>query len=128
MKKAIYRIMGTLLSFPLFIRNTFAIGVDDFSHEVYRPENLPTSGNGSASSKIADIINFFIDLILYAAGGLAVLMLVIGSIMLITSLGNEERSKKGKDIIKYALIGLFSVILAYALVTNIIDLVLRSTS
>lgn len=108
----------------------YGIGLNDLKHEVYRPENLPTGrlGDASASTKINDIINFVTDLILYASGSIAVLMLIFGGITYISSLGNQEKAEKAKKIIKFAAIGLFVVILAYAAVTNVIDLIFRATT
>ena len=82
----------------------------------------------SAETKISEAIQFFINLILYASGIIAVLILVIAGIKYITSLGNQERMDSAKKTITYALIGLLAVILAYALVTNIIDLIYRATT
>jgi hypothetical protein len=130
MKKYIFIILGTLLLTPVMVSDALGINLNTFREEVFRPENLPTSDIGSASTenKIAIIINFLIGIILYASGAVAVLMLVIGAIMLIASVGNEDRKKQGITIIKYAIIGLFVVILAYAAVTNVIDIIFRATT
>jgi hypothetical protein len=130
MKKYIFIILGTLLLTPVMVSDALGINLNTFREEVFRPENLPTSNMGSASTenKIASIINFLIDIILYASGAVAVLMLVIGAIMIIGSVGNQERKEQGVKIIKYAVIGLFTVILAYAVVTNVIDIIFRATT
>jgi hypothetical protein len=130
MKKYLLIILGTLLLFPVMTADAFGLSLDTFRKEVFRPENLPTGDMGSASAenKIAHVIDFAIDLILYASGAVAVFMLVLGAVILIGSVGNQERKEQGVKIIKYAIIGLFAVILAYALVTNIIDLIFRATT
>jgi len=130
MKKYLLIILGILLLTPVMVSDSMAISLDTFRKEVYRPENLPTGdiGSASAENKIAIIIDFVIDLILYASGAVAVLMLIIGAVVLIGSVGNEQGKERGVKIIKYAIIGLFAVILAYAVVTNIIDLIFRATT
>lgn len=54
------------------------------------------------------------------AGGVAMIMIVIGGFKYITSLGNAQNVAKAKDTILYAVIGLLAVILAYAIVTFVI--------
>jgi len=128
MKKTFYLIIGLLILLPTV--NVYGISLNDLKKEVYRPENLPAGrlGDATPETKINDIISFITDLILYASGSIAVLMLIFGGITYIGSLGNQERTERAKKIIKYAAIGLFSVILAYAVVTNVIDLIFRATT
>jgi hypothetical protein len=105
------------------------ITLDDFDKEVYRPENLPVGreGNAAVETKIIDIFEFVINLILYASGSVAVLMLVIAGVRYVSSFGNQEMMDGAKKTIKFALIGLLVVILAFAIVNNIIDIVYRAT-
>lgn len=129
MKKFFYDFIGFLLLFPLYASEVFGITLDDFRHEVYRPSNLPPGqvGDLGAESKIIELFQFAINLILYASGSVAVVLLVIGGVRYIASVGNQEMLEGAKKNIKFALIGLLVVILAYALVTNVIDLIYRST-
>ena len=130
MKRLLLTLTGTILLLPTMAFDAIGINLTDLQHEVYRPENLPVGrlGDASPETKINDIISFITDLILYAAGSVAVLMLIFGGITYIGSLGNQERTERAKKIIKYAAIGLFTVILAYAVVTNVIDLIFRATT
>jgi hypothetical protein len=130
MRKIALTLIGLALSFPLFVSNTFGVGIDQFKDTFYSPNNLPigkTTGSG-VEVRISELVQYAINLILYASGGLAVLMLVIGAIRYITSFATEKGPDEAKQTIKYALIGLVSVILAYALVTNIINLVYKAAS
>ena len=127
MKKLPVLILTFLFSIGAQARDTFGVGIDSFK-DVFRPENLPgvkTSAAG-VETRISQILLFAITLILYASGSAAVLFLVIGGIRYITSFGNEDRMQKAKETIKYAVIGLLAVILSYAVVTNIIDLVYKA--
>jgi hypothetical protein len=130
MKQLFYKTIGSLLLLPITFADSFALSLDSFREEVFRPENLPAGleGDMSAEAKVNFVINFIVDLILYAAGSVSVLMLVIGGIMFIGSTGNQDRKDKAVKIIKFALIGLFIVILAFAIVTNVIDLLFRATT
>ena len=130
MKRYFLLLLGTTLLVPLTVLDAFGLTLDDFRDDVYRPENLPgaDSADISAEAKVTNIIDFLINLILYASGSLAVLMLVYGGVRFITAAGNTDQRDKALGIIKISLGGLFVVILAYAIVTNIIDLIFRATT
>ncbi len=130
MKKNIYYILGVVLLFPLAAASAFGLTMEDFRSEVYRPDNLPggQTGSVSADNKVVTVINFLINLVLYASGSVAVLMLVYGGIRYITSTGSSEEKEKATGVIKWAAIGLAVVILAFAIVTNLIDLIFRATT
>lgn len=130
MKKYFLVLFGSLLLLPLTVVDAFGLSLEDFRQEVYRPENLPgaETGNIGVETKVNDIISFLINLVLYASGSVAVLMLVYGGVRLITAAGNTDQKEQAEKIIKWALTGLFVVILAFAIVTNIIDLIFRATT
>lgn len=130
MKKYFYHLLGIILIFPLAAASAFGLTLHDFRKEVYRPENLPggQTGTVSAENKVVAVINFLVNLILYASGSVAVLMLVYGGVRLITAAGNTKQKEQATKIIKYAGIGLFVVILAFAAVSNLIDLIFRATT
>lgn len=135
MKKLTYLILGFILLFTFHMREALGIGIKDFQEsnepfEVLRPENLPGTKDvtGGAETTINEILQFAINLILYASGGMAVFFLVLGGIRYITSFGNQDMMDGAKKTIKYAVIGLLAVILAYAAVTNVIDLIYRATA
>ncbi|MFH0838017.1 MAG: pilin [Patescibacteria group bacterium] len=130
MKRCFYYIFGVMLLFPLTVASAFGLTLEDFRENVYRPENLPGGQTGavSAENKVVNAINFLVNLILFASGSVAVLMLIWGGIRLVTSAGDSEQKEKATGIIKNAAFGLAIVILAYALVTNIINLIFRATT
>ena len=130
MKKSILIIIGTILLFPIYLSEALGISLDTFRDEVYRPENLPGGRptEAGAETKINEILQFAINIVLYASGSVAVFFLVVGGVRYITSFGNQERMDGAKKTIKYAVIGLLTVILAYALVTNIINLIYEATA
>lgn len=112
----------------VYVNEAYAITLDDFDDEVIRPKNLPTLGDTGepAEAVINRAFEFGANIILYASGSIAVLMLVVAGIMYITAYGNQERMDIAKKLIKYAITGLLVVILAYAIVTNVIDLIYRT--
>lgn len=130
MKKTLFTIFGTVLLFPLFASKALGLTLQDFQNQVYRPPNLPGSETGSlsAENKVVNIIDFLIKLILYASGSVAVIMLVYAGVRLITAGGDTEQKENSVKTIRFAGMGLLVVILAYALVTNVINLIYSATS
>lgn len=60
---------------------------------------------------------FVTKLLLEFSGTAAVIFIMIGGFLFITSAGNEEQSEKGRKILVNAIIGLVVIILATAIVT-----------
>ncbi|MCF7830504.1 hypothetical protein K9M41_00700 [Candidatus Gracilibacteria bacterium] len=60
-------------------------------------------------------------------GTFAVLILIVGGLMMITSEGDENRLQKGKNIVFYTLIGLVVAFIAYIMVQFIISILFTST-
>lgn len=81
-------------------------------------EVQPIPGGGGLS--VAEIITAVINFILQFAAALAVLMIVLGGIRYITSAGNEDALKQGRNIVLYAIIGLVIIILSFVIVNFIL--------
>ena len=81
-----------------------------------------TSGlNGSQS--LSDLIVNVIRLMLLFAGAIAVVFVIIGGYQYIASGGNEETAEKGKKTLINAIIGIVVIVLAYAIINVIVNLV-----
>ena len=78
-------------------------------------------GGGSTKQDLPDIITTIINVMLFIAAALAVIMIIYGGIRYITAHGDEKQVKVAKDTIVYSVAGLIIAILAYALVTFIFD-------
>lgn len=65
------------------------------------------------------LISNVIRMLMTAAGGLAVIFIVIGGIYYVTAAGEPSRISRAKDIITQAVIGLVVVGVAYSAVTFI---------
>ena len=78
-------------------------------------------GGGGSNQNLPDIITAIINVMLFIAAALAVIMIIYGGIRYITAHGDEKQVKVAKDTIVYSVAGLIIAILAYALVTFIFD-------
>lgn len=84
------------------------------SNQLPPPENV---SNRNFLDVLSDIINWILGLV----GVIAVLMLVWGGFNYLTSAGNPEATKKAKQTITYAIIGIIIIALAYTLVNFVTD-------
>ncbi len=86
---------------------------------------IPCSGNDDTSSMIyylSTIINIFLGL----AGLIAAIFLIMGGIRYITSRGEEEETKKAKNTILFAIIGLIIIGLSAVIVNFVVGAVQSS--
>jgi Type IV secretion system pilin len=75
--------------------------------------------NGVFGSGPNSIIKFVIDIsniLVYIAVGVAVLVIIIAGYKMLTSNGNDEQFKKGRQTLVYAVIGLLVAIVAGTIV------------
>jgi hypothetical protein len=69
---------------------------------------------------LMSLMNGVINWILGFCAVIAVLMLIWGGVQYLTSAGNSDQATQGKNTIKYAVIGLVIIGLAYAIVNTVI--------
>jgi len=75
-----------------------------------------TGGESSLRRLVIRIINYFLGFL----GILAVIMVIYGGVMYVTSQGSEESTGNAKKIIMYAVIGIIIILLSFALVNTIL--------
>ena len=87
------------------------------------------SGGGAVSfdnpittSSFEALISGIVKWILGIVVSLAILFLIIGGLMYITSAGNEEQATKAKKVILYAILGLGIIVLSYSIITELKDI------
>lgn len=78
---------------------------------------------GEGRTDIREIIGFVIRAILGIVGSLALLVFVYGGFTWVISGGNEEKVRKGKDMIFWAALGIAVIFLSYAMVTFVLNAV-----
>lgn len=75
--------------------------------------------NPLGNATLTDIINNLIDFLLTIALIICPLMIVIGGFYYVTSGGDPEKAKRGRQIITYAAIGLVIVLISKGLVAAV---------
>ncbi len=103
MKKISNSIYLALL--PLFVMATKASAVANI-----------TIKNPIATSDFSVLVGNVLKWVLSVAGSIALLMLVAGGIMYITSAGDEQKVASSKKIITWTIIGLMVVLASYSII------------
>lgn len=86
------------------------------------PDNPFSGAKGIAGATSAqDLITRIINTMLFLAGILAVIFIIVGGYLYITSRGNEAQAKKGAAALTYSVIGLILVVLSYVLVNVVVS-------
>lgn len=80
-------------------------------------------GGLSSSSSLSELIANGIRLFLMFSGAIAIVFVIIGGFMYITSNGNEEQAEKGKNTLINAIIGVVIIIMSYVIINVITNLV-----
>lgn len=75
---------------------------------------------GGTGDGIFGVIKTIIEVLLIAAGIIAVIMIIVGGIRYVTSGGDQNSVKAAKDTVLYSVIGLVITILAFAIVRFVI--------
>lgn len=74
----------------------------------------------ASNDSVGAILKNVIDVMLYLAGAIAVVIIVIGGIRYITSDGDPGAASKAKNTIIYALVGLVIAVMSYSIVNFVI--------
>lgn len=84
-------------------------------------DDVGTSKDKNLTGDITNIVNAIIG----ALGIVAVVVIIIGGILYMTSSGESGKVKKAKDTILYGVIGLVICVLAFAIVNFVINNILK---
>lgn len=80
-------------------------------------DGIPIPKEPLQDSNVQAVVGFFFVLV----GIIAVIMVIVGGFQYATSTGDPQKTKKAKDTILYALIGLVISISAWTIVNFILD-------
>jgi|SRR5581483_12007108 len=80
-------------------------------------------GGISSSQSLPELISNVVKIMLMFAGIIAVVFIIIGGYQYITSAGNDEAAEKGKKTLVNAIIGIVVIVLSYAIISVITNLV-----
>jgi hypothetical protein len=84
----------------------------------------PLGEVNSLQDVVLNIINFILGIV----GLIALIELILGGFTILTSGGNPEKVKKGKDTIVWSIIGLAIIFGSYMLLQQVFDILQKSTN
>jgi len=105
------------------LSQTFAVGV---SAQDQVKKGIDNAGGTVNNFNIGTAITNIVNIMLYALGAIAVIMIVVGGIRYTTSNGDSNGIQSAKNTILYAVAGLVVAILAYAIVNFVVSNLLGS--
>lgn len=79
------------------------------------------SGSAGAQSTLGRILSVITQTLVLVVGGISVIVIVIGGLMYVLSTGDPSSTKRAKDAVLYAIIGLVVALVAQGLVTFVLS-------
>lgn len=115
-----------IITLLIAVAAVLPVAVLSVSHVGAAPKDQILSGvksvddGNTSDSALSDSVKNIINMMLYIAGAVAVIMIIIGGIRFIISNGNPETVKAARNTVLYAAIGIVVVVMAYAIVNFVI--------
>lgn len=116
-----FLLVTALTVFGLVLVNSFGVSAV-FAQAIDTQQDQPaiiaalSGGQTGLRGIVLTIVNFFLTFL----GLLAVIMVIYGGFLYVSSAGNEENVNKAKKILLYAVIGIVVIIVSFALVNTLL--------
>lgn len=78
--------------------------------------------NPLSSDDFTTLITNFLQWLLGIAGGLALLMIIYGGVLYITSIGDQQKMETGKKVVTWTLFGLIIILASWSIIKVIDDI------
>jgi hypothetical protein len=95
------------------------------SADCAKAASLAANPDGCDARGLNSTIQLIINMIIFAIGLIAVVMVIMGGVQYSTSQGDSGKVKKAKDTIMYGIIGLVVAILAFAIVNFVLSSIIQ---
>lgn len=83
-------------------------------------KGVNSTGGTGGQADLGTVIETITNVLMFIIGAVAVIMIVIGGFMYVTSQGDSSKTTSAKNTILYAVIGLIVALLAYAVVRFVV--------
>jgi len=117
-KKLVKHAASYLILLVLFAPVMVSAAVDDY----FPDEQVNLPGEGSDVKLVETVVNI-INVVLGLLGLIAVIIILIGGFKWMTAQGSDDKVTDAKNTIKYGIIGLVIILLAYVIVRVVINAV-----
>ena len=118
MKKIKGLVLAILFMFGVSLSAMPAMAADSAFEEAC--SNSDSTLCKDQKTDIGDVVKTIVNTLLYILGSVCVIVIILGGVFYVTSMGNAASVEKAKNTILYAVIGLVVALLAYAIVNFVI--------
>ena len=125
------KVFGVITGFILSLAVLITVGAYSASAQSsIQAGAAAAQGNGVPSSLFGNggVITTITNVLLFIAGALAVIMLIVGGLRYATSGGNASSVTAAKNTILYAIVGLIIAFLAFAVVNFVLNAITPGAS
>jgi uncharacterized membrane protein YwzB len=84
-------------------------------------DKFPQGSQLARSDTVGGLAREIIRILVILTLTVCVLFIIFGGFLYITSAGNEDRAKKGRQTLKYAIIGLIAIVMSYAIAIFVVN-------
>lgn len=127
MKSALTKIFAPALSAAISALGIIPVSaVGDVCNSSASNEVKEAAGCGSSGDDLPKVIVNILNAVIGVAGFISVVWIIIGGVTYMTSSGDAGKTKKARDTILYACIGLVICVLAFAIVNFVIIEILKA--
>ena len=112
-------LIAALVSLGIVV-TPLAIDAPAFANAKSEVTSGVSSVNDGNSTDLPSFITNIVNILLFLAGAVAVIVIIIGGIRYVMSSGDAGQVQSAKNTILYAVIGLIVVIMAYAIVNFVV--------
>jgi hypothetical protein len=84
-------------------------------------KGLTATGVNTGNGSLHDLFSKVTSILFFIIGALAVIMLIVGGIMYVTSAGDSKRVESAKNTILYAIIGIVVAVFAGTIVNFVLN-------
>ena len=128
MKTTLTKIYAPVLASLIGVLNISSVSAaGDVCSSSASSEVKEAAGCSGGSDDLPDIIVSILNVIIGVAGFISVIWIIIGGVNYMTSSGDPNKTKKARDTILYACIGLIICVLSFAIVNFVILNVLKAS-
>ena len=128
MKTTLTKIYAPVLASLISVLNISSVSAaGDVCSSSASSEVKEAAGCSGGSDDLPDIIVNILNVIIGVAGFISVIWIIIGGVNYMTSSGDPNKTKKARDTILYACIGLVICVLSFAIVNFVILNVLKAS-
>ncbi len=117
------KILGVILAVLMGVSGVMGVAYaeDPICHSNATQELKDAAGCGVTGAQTSNLVGVVVNVLMYIAGALAVIMIVYAGFLYTTSAGDSAKVQKAKNALIYAVVGIAVAILAGVIVNFVVN-------